>query len=865
MMGPNNLLNIRRGVVSLLLLSVSVLIGTGVCEAAIQCYDCHGTSSNSDYRPVDAAARNYSTGGVVGNHRTHMAYPAGPAECTKCHGNSGYSAGHRDGKIELSANINTSPAPGGGQYRVAGSPVTFKNHTSVPVLGTCANVNCHFEAVTPVWGSATFTYTSPTVNDCDQCHGAPPSGGVSGASHAKHATYYSGAENCAKCHSDHTAESGKFSHATSAGRNLIISFAATPNNGGGAYSGALNDYLPSQNNTFGSCTATYCHSPGTKASAFNAPNQAATWGGSLTCKGCHKSNNASADIIATGSHTRHVNATKLYTISCNACHASTVSSSMTITDNSAHVNAKVNIAFSSSSTAVNGTYGGQATPYAKDPGSAYGQCNNVYCHSNGQNEGGVGITYRQPTWGNPASGACGTCHGTTHSGGPEIASGSHTKHLTSSAYSGPARCITCHNVGNQPFSGGCTNTCHSATSKHTDNKVDLIFPSNFGATAVYNGTAKPGDGYSTCSTVSCHFNTTTPAWGTATPIGCVGCHTLAALLASGSHGKHISASAVPTMYNYTANRSTAAEYNFGCSNCHPMNTALHWNNAINVTLKKDEAGVGTLRGKNSAITVGIGVANSGIIGTTKTNIRCSASYCHSNGNAAALVYAVTPNWYGGTFTGDRCANCHGNAPNSTIAGSKAHYNNRFLGFTSNPGGHQIGIHAMNIYSSPGGRATAGTGGKSSHGNSATATTISCNVCHYATITTARNDENPVCKACHYTGNSVGALAGNPAAIANKAQHVNGLINVSFQPTPIMSKAQMRQSSFATAPYSSVWKRTAGYKLSGSYDTAKTALDTANMWDSSTKTCSNVACHNGQSVKWSDTNGATNCISCHTSL
>ena len=843
-----------------LLLIILLALLPSRSQGAIQCYQCHGSSTGSDYRPIDAASRNYSTGGFAGNHRSHMAAPANPNTCRKCHNNQNYTSNHRNGFINFSSNINSSPLKG--KYINGGSQVYSKVHSATPVLGTCSSVNCHFETVTPQWGTSIFTAST----DCDKCHGAPPNGGAtSGAagSHAKHALYYPGTTNCQKCHSNNNS----FQHATSAGkRNLNISFAAAPNNGSGAYSGSLNDYLPSQTNVFGNCTATYCHSPGNKASNFDPPAVVPAWDGpALTCKGCHKSNNASADVMASGSHSRHVSAAKFYTINCNKCHAATVNSTMTITDPAAHVNARVNIKFSSSSSAVNGTYGGQATPYAKDPGSAYGQCNNVYCHSNAQNDGGVGVTYRQPTWGNPASGACGTCHGTTHHGGSEMASGSHTRHLTASAYTGSTKCIVCHNVGNIPFAGSCNNSCHNATSKHTDNKVDILFPSNFGASAAYNGTPRPGDGYSNCSNVSCHFNTATPVWGTAIPIDCVGCHTLAVLLTSGSHAKHISASAIPTMYNYTANRSTAAEYNFGCSNCHPLNAANHWKGTVNVTLKKDEAGVGTLRAKNSATTIGIGIANSGITGTTKVSVICSASYCHSNGNAAALVYAVTPNWYGGTFTGDRCANCHGNAPNTTVAGSASHYNNRFLGYTGTAGGHQIGNHAMSIYSSPGGLSHAGTNGKSSHGNGAIATTISCNICHYATITTARNDNNAACKTCHYTGNTVGALDGNPADIADKSKHVNGLVNVVFKPTSILSKAQMRPASFTTAPYSSAWNRNAGYKGSGSYDSAKTTLDTAAMWDGPSKTCSNIACHNGQSVRWTDNNGVTTCVSCHTSL
>ncbi|AJE04791.1 cytochrome C [Geobacter pickeringii] len=816
------------------------------------CSGCHGMP------PVDAPYRNISTGRFAGSHWTHMAPTATANTCAICHPGSGsYTYSHRNGKIKLSGHINSS------------LPVTKYNNitsafsqTAIPALSSCTNVNCHFETTTPQWGSAAFSAPA----DCGKCHGAPPSGGTTGAagSHAKHDQYYTGATNCLKCHSNNTT----FQHATSAGRrNLNISFAAAPNNGSGVYSGALNDYLPSQTNTFGTCTNMYCHSNGQKSMGNFSTVTVPTWGTPLptNCTGCHRSNNASGNIMASGSHSRHVNAAKFYTIGCNKCHAGTANSTMAIADTSVHVNGKVNIKFNSLTTAINGTYGGQPTPYAKDPGSAYGQCNNVYCHSNGQNDGGTGITYKQPVWGNSGSGACGTCHGTSHSFAAEITTGSHTKHLAKSPYTDPTVCLVCHNVGGLPFDGSCNNSCHNGTSQHANGKIDLVFPSNFGASAVYNGNPRPGNGYSTCSNVNCHYSTTTPTWGTPTPIGCLNCHTLAILLASGSHAKHISATASPTMYNYTANRSTAAEYNFGCSNCHPVSSTYHHNGTIDVTLQNNEAGVGFLRTRNSATAAGLNVANSGIIGTSKTTVKCTMAYCHSNGNAANLIYATTPDWYGGSFTGDRCANCHGNSPNSTIAGSKSHYNNRFLGYTSTPGGHQMGIHAMGIYSSPSGLAKAGTGGDSSHGNGATATTVSCNICHYLTVTTARNDNNVVCKTCHYTGNTVGALAGNPAVIADKSKHVNGTVDVAFNPVSVLSKAQVRQKYYITHTYSSAWKRNGGYKVSGAYDSAKAPLNTATMWNGSTKTCSNIACHMGNSVKWSDNNGAVDCFSCHGSL
>ena len=868
--------------ITLLAWMMVLVVPSGNAQAALLCTDCHAMP------PTDSAGtRDATTGAFKGNHQRHAA--AAVSSCTACHGDAAasYLPGHSTeilaagGRpvVKLAWKINNySTVTGRARY----SRGTFFNQTTVPPvpMGTCSNVNCHFAATTPSWGTANFV--SPA--DCNKCHGAAPAAG----SHPKHATYYgAGAASCGKCHPDHTSEPTPFAHATSAGlRNLGMSFAAAPNNGSGAYSGPLNDYMPGQSNVFGSCSATYCHSPGTSTSG-TAPNQTATWGGSLTCKGCHKSDSASGDPMVTGSHAAHLgvpNSGMGAKLACSKCHGATTGSSMSIVDTGRHVDKLVTIAFNNSTSATNGRYNNilatLGSPMTKEPGSAVASCTNVYCHSKGQGDGGTSLApadYTSPTWGTPATGACGTCHGiqakhdeflVPTSIATPLTSGSHTKHLSfMTGFNNAAKCAACHvstRTGYAPNS--CNNiVCHDGTiaQKHPNNAVNVSIPEFYGASAAYNGTPKPGDGYSSCSNVSCHYNTTTPDWGTASNFNCFGCHTLEKL--GGSHSIHISTSVTPTMYNYTANRSTAGEYNFGCSNCHPLTVAGHMNGAVNVTLKKDEAGVGSLRAKNSATAIGIGIAGSGVTGTTKANVVCSAAYCHSNGVASALVYAVTPNWYGGVFTGDRCANCHGNAPNSTIAGSKAHYNNRFLGYTGNAGGHQIGIHAMKIYSSPGGFALAGTAGSSSHGNPGTSTTISCNICHFATVTSARNDNNAVCKSCHVSGNAVGAQFGNLAVIGDKSRHANGSVDVTFQPANVLSKAQMRTNAFTLPLYSSVWKRNVGYKINGAYDSAKVALDTSTMWDSSTKTCSNIACHNGQSVKWSDTGGTTSCISCHTAL
>ncbi len=271
--------------------------------ASIRCYDCHGTRSPVDYRPVDAPYRNITSGGFQGSHHSHMPATAGPSSCTHCHSNSdGYTASHRQGRIKLSANINSSPLAA--LYRNTSSAFP---QTPNPTFGSCSNVNCHFEAVTPIW--CTTAFVAP--NDCNRCHGLPPNDG----SHLRHDGYYGpGALSCTKCHTDHMSETIPFAHATSAGkRGIIFNPALSP---GLVYSKAGNfsypNYLPSQTpaaSRNGSCNSISCHSA-----------TAAQWG-STSCLGCHSVAQGGRAAIAAqfGANSHHVQGT-LSDASCYQCH-----------------------------------------------------------------------------------------------------------------------------------------------------------------------------------------------------------------------------------------------------------------------------------------------------------------------------------------------------------------------------------------------------------------------------------------------------------------------------------------------------------------------------------------------------------------
>ena len=694
----------NRSIFNLLLIALIVLI-PATSRAAIQCYQCHGTPSGSDFRPIDAVSRNYSTGGFMGNHRSHMAVPASPDTCRKCHNNQDYTPNHRNDFINFSSNINSSPLKG--KYIIGGSQITSKEQSATPVLGTCTDVNCHFEAVTPQWGAELFTAPA----DCDKCHGAPPSGGSTGASgsHPKHDQYYTGTVNCQKCHSNNTT----FQHATSAGkRSLNISFAAAPNNGGGAYSGQLNDYLPSQNPSgtggFGNCTAIYCHSPGNKASGFDPPAVVPAWGGAaLTCKSCHKSDFASGSNMTSGSHGYHINWANAtgyaQDIRCVKCHAVTANTNMTIADRLRHTNGQVEIAFNNTSSAANGSYGGTpatpASPMIKAPGSAKGQCTNVYCHSSGQSDNaGPPTYYTTPVWGTSDMAFCGKCHGVPYSHGSfgtvtPLTTGSHVKHLKyrmSDLNSEYDKCVACHAYNRTGYSTTSCNSglCHGAGyQKHSNYEINVNIPDFFGASAVYNGTTKPGHdgaGYanSTCSLVYCHSNGlaasptyVTPKWGDPSSAACGTCHGAKADSppASTTHNKHV---------------GNASQYQYACALCH---VGIVKHNVDSSTYAVISTAT-TLQSNGSRLHVN--KIRDVLFDTinpfgrySSHNQSCNSTYCHSTGNTSIAVSRLPgvynsknyakPKWTDGPLS---CNSCHGR---STSNGMPDYANGKMGSMSSN--------------------------------------------------------------------------------------------------------------------------------------------------------------------------------------
>ncbi len=472
---------------------VTVLSLSGESFAALNCTNCHGDNLGTDARPLDVpngspiTYRNITTGAVTGNHSEHMAKTVDPAMCNRCHNNANYTSSHRNGMISLKNGMNFSAS---GTYTSpnlqAGAGFVFKNQTSVPTLGSCSTVNCHFEKTTPIWGA------NPASIGCSTCHDASP---VTYA-HTTHTAKYS----CDNCHAPRTT----FQHATSAGnagRNIDLKGTKMAT---AAYTGSNWKFLPSQSGRLvGQCDNVYCHSNGQANGGVLPPNYAASppiWSGTVSCGDCHGTLPIN---LTTGSHQKHLVANG----NCNTCH-----NGATPTSNSqaTHVDGSINV------DAAGVTYS-QGASHA--PGNGYGSCSVASCHANVYAAG----TIATPVWGVTAAN-CTACH-TTPIATTGPATGSHVKHNNTN-------CSLCHL--------GATNNTTIPTSNHANGTIE--------ATGGYPVTAKHAAGTytGTCSTASCHANpygtgsVITPVWGVAAA-NCIACHTTPIATtgpATGSHVKH---------------------------------------------------------------------------------------------------------------------------------------------------------------------------------------------------------------------------------------------------------------------------------------------------------------------------------------
>ena len=853
-----------------------VLFSAGPVQAASvlnSCTFCHGMPPKDGARKANPHYNSLSSA-FSGNHQTHA---TGAADCSICHTAVAPTAfGHQNEQIEFLANINNSPATG--QYKVSGAAITFKNQTSIPVLGSCSNVNCHFESNTLTWGSTPFT--SPT--DCDKCHANTL---ISSARHTIHTAKYA----CTQCHYDHAAAVKPFAHATSAGQRAIkVVFTAAPNNGTGSYSDTSIDYLPSQVHTYGTCNTLYCHSSGNINNAgapvapttYTNPNwNTAAVGGCSVCHGDGLAAGKAHPVYASGavasatanSHVKHVEDSAL---SCDFCHNSTTTSATipptTVLAVGAHLNRTDDVSFK-----PNGGKTGTYAPAGKT-------CSTTYCHGTGPSVGWGGAT------------TCVSCHDATSAlmlrhdkhynsaTPPAVLAGGADAH-TASAY--VYTCLACH-PSTQHSQGPASAVVPLQDAAVSGTKITTYTKGTGVTTTDARGFNYTTNG--TCATV-CHTKdgvtaasaVVTQNWGTAATGSCGVCHSKAGDAVptwSAPHTRHIN--------TYAANTNNT------CEACHTGTAAS--NTALQATIAARN------QHPNAVKNVAFGT----FAGGTWSGTQCSNTYCHSNGTAAVGVHAVL-SWSGsmnaecsschggnstattkittnthGVHTNDTanvigfsigCVECHSATVSSDrVIGSIANHVNKNVNVRFDNGTRNKDTDAPTYNTSAATSVTAGGASKAAGSAVASCANVYCHssgnvnnagaaVAPATFKTIAWNAAAIGCSGCHGDGLAAGkahpVYASGAIASATANSHVKHVEDSALS----CDFCHNSTTTSATIPPTTVLA--GGAHLNRTDDVSfKTNSGKTGTYAPATKTCSTTYCHGtGPSVGWG---GATTCVSCH---
>lgn len=667
------------------------------------------------------------------------------------------------------------------------------------------------------------------------------------------------------------------------------------------------------------CTNIYCHSivqtaTGDALTGLGGQYATPDWDNpsSVQCGACHKADGSSGDasLMDSGSHTKHVGATGSgnYAQSCSSCHKDRGRGT------AFHANGAIELNID---TPYGGSYTGSTAP-----GSGYGNCSSVYCHSDGK---ATPSTYASPRWGSAGSAACGTCHGANAYNTP--ASSPHAKHVSDAAGYKFA-CSKCHDsvveatVDSTTWPSIKSRTLH--VNKNRDVQIDSwaggSYTTSSGCSATYchsRGTnigAGPytqnanqaWSGSTSCS--SCHAGTGTgPAYTNGSPKAnshnkhvvtkgfvCVDCHSATVnssnLIIDGS--KHVNkaydvAGANITSYTWASSGGTCStachasstptwgSASTGCDFCHgnPPSTGAHaahvktaaieyGSTSVDTTGGVYDFGCGNCHPKSDANhgngTVLITLTDGTSGDTLKYKNDSAASY-NSNTKVCSKVYCHS----NGTAAG--LSSAASIAWTTTASGDKCALCHGNSPSTGSHGSHiMAGIHFEDVFTG-----TIGLKPWSSRGAIADQSTALRQHGNADTSTTIG------CNVCHADTVTAGYNRMNSQC---SACHTN-------DNNPDTGDAKMVIDAYSTSHLNGVvdialingsgvarskaqlrtepasWTRSNGYK-SATLASGDSADMASGDWSTSSRTCT-TACHlNNASPAWGTT---AKCVSCHKGL
>ena len=763
-------------------LSTTPAWGSAKFTAPGSCSQCHDAAPATGNHPVDGTK--------------HAAYfGTGTDSCAKCHNDHtaeikpfahATSAGRRNIDVKF---------VGGGFYTGSQS-------------NQCSNLYCHSNGqsgaariyAAPAWGG-TLT--------CAGCHGDASGASALSGSHATHLT--KSGITCEKCH-----------YVTASGSSAIKAGSTT-------HVDSIIDVKFAGNGSYQTkkCSNLYCHSNGQSGTAISYASP--TWGGTLTCAGCHGDASVSGAALLSGSHAKHLAKSG---ITCEDCHNATANGSFAIkTAAITHVNSEVNV-------------GGGIVTYPATSGVK--NCATI-CHNG-----------TSPTWGNPGDGTvCGTCH----SVGTPFSNNFKQYHVDNPAL---------HNVhfgGNNVAYGpnitvgtdgsGCA-TCHAFTNingGNHDNQVINLDTSKVNVTVGLATLPKGNSGItakcSTCHTQAAVWKSSASAGGSR--LSCESCHSTSGGALSIIGGKN-----APDKTSAAATGHGKAGIAQGCTVCHDSSSSH-----IGVS-----GGTKRLLSNYSSSTAGAGCNNchdsSVVSSADKKNMKVhrssglgsSCSDCHNvhgtgnsmmvNGtiNGTAVSYSGTSTFANDSQTGV-CQTCHTSTQYFTNAGttSKTHVDS-----TTNC----LGCHKHN----PG-----------SSGDLAFTVNGACDACHgypptprvakdaisfgiQGSWSSARFEDYSGGGGAHLVAAHIAKGAKPSDKWSNCTPCHSGGAATHARAMPIRQNIENVKVSVDSQ-----------YRFDNSFIVYTGARLVSPPAHNSVGSCSNTSCHMGQSPLWT-TQGAMTCSSCH---
>lgn len=809
--------------------------------AKLNCSGCHGSSPNATWSNT-LGAPNYpnkydSTMATANSHKKHTIDmgATNTTTCSRCHYSTVDNAIANKLRDYSTLHLNKSRDV---EFKLAF--VGYSESYNKVGVKACATY-CHSNVQAPGGNNPATQYIKPSWGGssmtCGSCHKdmsalAETAEDLSLGSHRRHASnqvdltgtsaaYF----NCNTCHGGSYTRTS-YDGATHADGLIQVSFSGSRSRGT-TYSQAVGN-VPA--NGYGVCSTSKCHGRGIKNWGVSTTNP--------TCEKCHGSaetakvsgefkDTAGATVSEyVGTHVAHLAGTNKITdpITCNQCH--TVPTSINSFGHMTSLPAR--LVWGRQATYSSHNRAGTNAPMT--PSYTLKTCNNTYCHA-GVKEAGVNKGLGpNPTWGQQgyiSNYGCQACHSYPPGG----------THTVST------NCSACHGHVDP------SNFGFSDLSKHINGKIDVTVDACLDCHSTYNSCAA-GD----------------PKCINKKLVGAHNMHTDVEMFLAGktlSQDDYIDSSWIYGI------RYKNGFPKFACGFCHPMNIATHRNGLVELDLDPSHSLQGTVKNKNLAggpwITTYV----------QETSVVCNNVYCHSNGYiddvSKKYDFHATPDWYyADTHSGvspwnslDRCAQCHGNSPNTT---STTILGSQLMKGSSAHDKHAVGNHYKGVFSGYSGKmlVAGGVGSGAVHGDPNTSTTFNCNLCHFDTVKVNYNDLNNTCTGCHKSsgGTIPGGLKGTmkPYSSADSTGvHINGEVDVVFmEPFTLKSKAQLRNNISAVQDVYTSWTRVKGYKTYSSYDLArKKPVYTLG-------TCSTVSCHNGTQMEWR-TQGPLACAACHTGL